>query len=894
MSLLLGPFSGLISQFNHIYLHYKQQGKAPVFFMTLTGVVALVCSFGYLLQYSFNELLGPISKVALGFIIAIAITVGGVLFSRKTTVMAEYGSSLIALGIILNYLCAYFAGPYYDLLPQTLGFLLLIAVSAMAYVLSLLFATRVVAIITLIGGAAMPLIMQHVDQYPAAYLGYLWVLSMAMLHLSNRIHWPPLAMISMIISALMIEYSVFNRAISPSIPFDLIVILHGFFYGFAWYLIKSIKPPLGMNKTSIIMISSNLLFFLWVLPQIIDSSEQLGWIYGLNIIPCLMCFLWKRPLTVIEPANEEARSVQVISLLYAGLFAAVAALMLLTQEMYGIIWAVEGLILIYLGIRFQFTSVRVEGYIAFVISLISMLIQVFTWVANSVVAAPEILSLSFSAGWGNLIAITAFLLIAVQLLTRCSTSLCQNEKRLVEILHNSFGLFLSLSFLLTIAIFSAQLMWICVVFPMFGLIYYSQKKQLIISEFIGLTHLLLLAVPMIVSASIVNNFHFSEQSIYAQIARIEAFVCLWLVAEFYKRYCKKSRLLELSEKCRQLFYVIIPIFFLPSILRKYIEYLPLVLWASSAISLFLFYRLQYAVLKVELRLLVTVASIVAVYACYLQKFEHWQGLASPALLLGMAAYIFMLWLGQGLNRQAIGSSVQQLCHQALKPLLVGGVYYWGISLFILFYGISGEPGLGLMIAAVYFSAIFSYRPVFVPVRSNLKWIYSVLFILFSVLTLMHLVTAVSSSSQSLWMGLYNIVAMAGVAVLVYRYTAQSRAVWRKTGRQLLNQWLFHLIAIGAYSALIMQLFSNMQGPVISFALVLHGTILLFQSLQEKMKKIIWLSLFLYVIAAFKIFIWDLQDFSIIQKVVVFMLIGACMLAAAFKYQKMLPQLDVDA
>ena len=54
---LLGPLAGLIEQFSSLYTHYQKQGKAPVFFMTLAGIVALVFGFGYLLQYSFSEYL---------------------------------------------------------------------------------------------------------------------------------------------------------------------------------------------------------------------------------------------------------------------------------------------------------------------------------------------------------------------------------------------------------------------------------------------------------------------------------------------------------------------------------------------------------------------------------------------------------------------------------------------------------------------------------------------------------------------------------------------------------------------------------------------------------------------------------------------------------------------
>ena len=104
-------------------------------------------------------------------------------------------------------------------------------------------------------------------------------------------------------------------------------------------------------------------------------------------------------------------------------------------------------------------------------------------------------------------------------------------------------------------------------------------------------------------------------------------------------------------------------------------------------------------------------------------------------------------------------------------------------------------------------------------------------------------------------------------------------------------WFFNLIAIAAYISFLTQLFSDMLGPAISFSLVVHGTIILFQTIKPKMKKLIWLSLSLYGVAALKVLLWDMNDFSLVQKIIVFMLIGLCMLGAAFQYQKMTRAVD---
>ena len=898
-STLLGPFSGLLNQVSELYQHYQKQGKAPVFFMTLTGVVALVFGFGYLLQYSFNEYLGPVGKMIIGFLIAIATTNGGVWFTKNRKSMAEYGSSVIALGVVLNYLCAYFAGPYYGLLPEFLGFLLLVSVTAIAYVLALLFETRVVAIVTLVGGAAMPLVMGHVDQSPQLYLSYLLVLTCAMLNLSQRIRWQQLAYVTMVLSAGMVGFSVANREMAASLleytePYGLIAILHGFFYAFAFYALQGLSSIVSMNRVRLTIITANIVFYLVPSQQLVAGDLLLGVLYLLNIAPWLGVFLLPRKVFGYSVGSDEFRAVQALALLHAGLLMGLGILVLSSPDLMGIIWCFEALLLVYLGGKFQFASVRTEGYIALFMSLITMGIQVTWWVLESLEPAPVLLALDMNMGWINLLAVTALMFGAVTLLSRQATMLTDNERVLTRLLENLFSVCLSLTFLLSVGIFWAQGMWMLAIVPMFYLIWRSQQHELFFTELLGLSHILLLAVPVAVSASLVGNFHFSEQSIYGQIARVETFVSLWLIAEFYKRYFHQSTNFGFTENLRKLFYCIIPIFFLPSVLRQHSDYFPLALWASSTIALLLYYRLQFTVLKLELRLLIVVASVGSIVGCWLVEFENWQGKALIALLAGLVFYAFIGWLGQGLRRTPEGSDLQKQRHWALKPLFTMAVYYVAIVLFILLYGISSNLNLSLFVVLIYCMSVYFYRPVLSPVRSTLRLNYGLIFALFTLLTVNHFFVAVngiprisSGTTPALLIGILNVIAGIGVALLVYRTCPQNRLVWRNTGGQILHAWIFNLLAIAVYVSLAAQLFSNMLGPMISFCLVVHATIILFQTIKPPLKKLIWLSVMLYAVAAFKVLVWDMNDFSLVQKIVVFMLIGLCMLGAAFKFQKVM-------
>lgn len=885
---LLGPFAGLLEKVFSIYLHYKEQGKAPVFFMTTSGIVALVLGFTYLLQYSFNEYLGEAGKVAIGFALALATTAGGIRFTKKRESMAEYGSSLIALGVVLNYLCVYFAGPYYDLLPDLVTFILFVSVTAGAYVLALQFETKIVATVTLLGGAFMPLVTGYGEQSPELYLSYLLVLAIVVLHLSQRIKWQHLGSATVLISIGMIEFSITDSTTISYETYGLLAIIHGFFYAFAHYALRGFDSSSGITSQRLIIATANLIFFLYISQQLIMDSRLLGIVYLLNTLPWLLCFIKPKKFFHYSFGSEEYSAVQSLSILHVGLIAGVGILVLSSLEMTGILWSVEGLMLLYLGGIYKFTSVRVEGYIAFAISLIMMGNQVVLWLSSVSINAPELMSLGMGFGWFNLLSITTLLYIAIMLLKRQATILTAQEKALISPLDNLFSVFIVLSFLLTVGIISVQSMWLCAIIPMFYLIWRAQVRELIFTELLGLACFLLMVVPILVSAGIVGNFHFSEQNIYAQIARVEVFLSLWLIAEFYKRYCTLSPNAAFAKGLRKVFYCLIPVLFLPSVLRQHSDYFPLALWLSSSIALLLLMRLRYTVLQVELRLLVFVSSAASIYACWLVEFDGWQGYGLSALLVGIVFYLFIGWLGQGLRREIIEPAKDIHLHDVLKPLFSVAVYYFAVAIFIVSYGLTYQLGFSLLTTILYLTFVFFNQPILAPLRSSLRLTYSLIFGLTVLLTYDHAYSVAASGTvngQVLLLGVYNVIALTCAAFLVYSARAQNRAVWSITGRQVVNIWLFNIIVVVAYISLLSQLFSAMLGPVISFALVVHATVILFQTIKPRMKNLIWLSISLFAVAALKILLWDMQDFSLVQKIMVFMLVGLSMLGAAFKFQK---------
>ncbi|MCP3944009.1 MAG: DUF2339 domain-containing protein [Desulfobacteraceae bacterium] len=892
---LFGPVTAIFVKFLEIYKHYHSQGKAPVFFMTIAGIFTLVMGFGYLLQYSFSQFLGPPGKVTIGFTAAIGITLCGIIINQKRTDMDDYASSLIGLGMILSYLCAYFTGSFYNLISDFWTFVLLAAITGVAYALAIIFETRIVAFISLLGGTFTPLLMAQAGQSYQVYLAYVLILVIAMLHLSRRINWQMLANTSMIVSFVVIEYVLTILSIRPAIPFGLIILIHFYFYVFSIYNSFEILKQTSLTKTIIISFSSNLFFYLFALNQLVHENGLLGKLYLLNAL-ILTTIFFSIPWMITSSKKISLlckKPLQMICLLTIGLLSGFGILALTAPDFLGLAWGVEALILLYMGTRFNIIQVRMEAHVLLILSFLSSAWHCVSWIAASLVPPPEIFQLNFGYGWMNLMFTGILLWPYILLMEKENNNLIDFEKKWLKGCNEVLSVCLSLSFLMTLGLVWNQGIWIFSPVPMFYLLHRSKIKHLKFTEVFGLSHFLLLVVPMMTSAQIVESFFFVEQLALGKIARAEALFCLFFIAEFYRRYHEKSRLNTFAQILRQVFFCVIPLLFLPGVWHQYIYFFPFAAWLSVGICLALFCWLKYPALIMELKILVISSSLISIIACAFVKFAGWQGHGTLALTTGLAFYSAVVFFWKGLKKDPPGSEAFLFIRDKLSLFFSLSFYYLGIFLFIIIFESSGSAPLALTLMIGYFTFLFIKLPMFEPLKNNSISLYAIVLLFSSGMILIHLVLSFSNFSSGIglnailfYYSIFNILVLGLFGLLVHQRPPYFEDTRNRLGGSIFQLWGFHCLVCLTYIGALSQWFNKGFGPALSVALVLHATLVLFLTLKPRFQKLISLAIVLFVIAAGKIIFWDMNDFSLVQKVIAFIIIGAVLLGAAYQYQKM--------
>ena len=301
LAAVMAPFTAVNEQVKSFYHHYQAKGLGPVFLMTVAGIITLTLGFGYLLQYSINHWFSELGKALLGFASANAIIVGGIFIRQKRAGMADFGSGIVGLGLILNYLCAYFIGQYFELIPNSASFILLLLITLAGYGLSMRLDAKVIAVIALVGGSTAPMMLLSQSYAPLLYLPYLLLIGAGALAQSRKLKWPLLLEITALLHIGCIE--AFSHFIElplrdfGGVSLLALISINAFFYLYGITGLLFTKPfthhDEKHNALSHRILALPIALLAFVLLELTQFTEFAGEIFAANALICAALY-WKR------------------------------------------------------------------------------------------------------------------------------------------------------------------------------------------------------------------------------------------------------------------------------------------------------------------------------------------------------------------------------------------------------------------------------------------------------------------------------------------------------------------------------------------------------------------------------------------------------------------------
>ncbi len=159
------------------------------------GITAVLIGVSYFLKFAFdNDWIGPTGRVAIGLLAGIAVVVWSETFRRRGYRVFSY--SLKAVGIGVLYLSLYAAFQVYNLIPSSVAFMMMFAVTAATAVMAWTQDAEVLAAFALIGGFSTPLLLSTGQNREVALFAYVAILDLGALALLILKPWRRLLILS--------------------------------------------------------------------------------------------------------------------------------------------------------------------------------------------------------------------------------------------------------------------------------------------------------------------------------------------------------------------------------------------------------------------------------------------------------------------------------------------------------------------------------------------------------------------------------------------------------------------------------------------------------------------------------------------------------------------------
>lgn len=847
---ILSPINEGVELFFEAYAKFKGEGKLPIFFMTIAGILAILFGFGYLMQISLQYLgdYQVIAKIGLGFTSAIVLGAIGIRLSKKEKTLKEYGSSLISLGIILNYLMIYFMsdlGDFPVLSSGILGFSLICVNTLLSIYFSLKHDAKVISVISLIGGAFTPLYLNAMGDGTLYFL-YLWFLAAGSCYVANKKNWEKLYYLTFAVVLGSLEFMVFNQN-----PSNIIYAIYYHLFAYLFFyisLFNGFKLKKNLAKPDIIILAGSLSFFLYNLYSAFENSTlMLGILYTINglAFSTLLLIKWK----------EVNRDTKLVILIVIGALIGFAIPSIFDQKLMGLFWSIEALLLVILGFNFDLPTVRKEGYILLAIAFVKLIL-------GSLLIADNWHETLWHQGFLNYIVLGAVFTTMWLIGKKKYKKLVGFEHTLYHYAQEIVPLWLASAFL--IIGYHLIGLWIfnLSVIPVFGFIYWKKHFSTKLSDLIGLSHLLLFIVGFLISIQTTASVHFSDQKLYAQIAMVELLTSLWILKYYYKALkIENSNTFTFTENLRITFFCLLPLILVNFVRKNAFEYIELGLWVGTLITYFLFKKLKYKALKVEFYFLSVIAFSICISAGDLIGF-----------ISGIAFIITVVLAEKSIRHETLQESTFKQYITTLPfilSILIGGFIY---------YIQEDNIALSLSISSFTLLTLAYFYDKIGPIKENFKTARNIGFLinLFSIVSLVLF--------ESIYSMLFSIINLVLYALLLNNKKDWFSELYGKTwNRAMVLHQIECVLVIGL---ILMFIGIDVTGPISSIVLATHAIIVLFVAMKNQIKILNKISITLFAATLLKVIFHDINDINSTQKVIVLIILGVILLSASYGYVKL--------
>jgi uncharacterized membrane protein len=225
------------------------------------GIIILIAGVGIGVKFAIDhELISPLVRLIIGYLIGFAL----LFFSFRTRINYKNFSAVLASGSLATiYFITYAGCSYYSLIPLTIAYILMVAITIYAVYISLKYDREIIALIGLVGAYAIPFLLGRETENYRILFAYITIINAGILVVSVKKYWKWL-----LYGAFLVTWFLFlswlKNIYVPESDFG-ISILFGFIF-FAFYYVTILIPEFLRNgkisvENSILLITNSFIFY---------------------------------------------------------------------------------------------------------------------------------------------------------------------------------------------------------------------------------------------------------------------------------------------------------------------------------------------------------------------------------------------------------------------------------------------------------------------------------------------------------------------------------------------------------------------------------------------------------------------------------------------------------
>jgi uncharacterized membrane protein len=338
----------------------------------IAGIIAVIFAVGFFLKYAYDtNLIGPLGRVVIATISGlVALAVGEITRRRGYGIVAK---AVTALGFAILYAAVFSAYRFYGLIGSTPAFILAILVTTAAMLYAVSMNEIVVAFLSLLGGFLTPVIVSTGENLPTPLFIYVLILGVGAMLCAYYRKWRAVNVLAFA-GTFLLYVGWFEKFYRPAMraakgaPEQMAVALVWIGIFFAVYLVLPILYELikkvKAKEEDVLLVLANaavVFYYLWTILFAKYRPQLAFCALGLCAAHLVM-------MSVVIRRCKDDLNLRLALLVIGLFFLTIAIPLYLKMYAVAMAWAVEGVILIVIGLRYRSIWTQAGGVVALLLS----------------------------------------------------------------------------------------------------------------------------------------------------------------------------------------------------------------------------------------------------------------------------------------------------------------------------------------------------------------------------------------------------------------------------------------------------------------------------------------------------------------------------------------------